>query len=158
MKENCKSGSFKALLITQFIGAFVDNLLKVVISLYAIRILSSSQAASRYVSIVGVLFVLPFIIFSPVAGYLADRYLKRTVIIVMGAVKVILALLAAWSLSTGNLWYLCAVLFLFMVQSALFSPAKLGILPEMLKEEEVSKGNGYAQLWIFVGIDRKSDV
>jgi len=84
MKETCKSGSFKALLVTQFIGAFVDNLLKVVISLYAIRILSSSQAASRYVSIVGVLFVLPFIIFSPIAGYLADRYLKRTVIIAMG--------------------------------------------------------------------------
>ena len=152
MKENCKSGSFKALLTTQFIGAFVDNLLKVVIFIYAIRILSSSQDASRYVSIVGVLFVLPFIIFSPVAGYLADRYLKRTVIIVMGAVKVILAILATWSLSTGNLWYIGAVLFLFMVQSALFSPAKLGILPEMLKEEELSKGNGFMQSWTFVGI------
>ena len=70
----------------------------------------------------------------------------------MGAIKVVLSLLAAWSLWTGNLWYLCAVLFLFMVESALFSPAKLGILPEMLTEEELSKGNGYAQLWTFVGI------
>jgi len=52
----------------------------------------------------------------------------------------------------GNLLYLCAVLFLFMVQSALFSPAKLGILPEMLKEEELSKGNGFMQSWTFVGI------
>lgn len=152
MEGTCDSKSFKALQTTQFIGAFVDNLLKVVISLYAIKILSSSEAATRYVSIVGVLYILPFVIFSPVAGYLADRFSKRMVIIVMGAVKVLLSLLAAWSLWTGNLWYLGAVLFLFMVESALFGPAKLGILPEMLKEEELSKGNGYAQLWTFVGI------
>jgi len=129
MEKNCASVSFKALLTTQFIGAFVDNLLKVVISLYAIKILSSSQEASRYVSIIGVLYILPFVVFSPLAGYLADRFSKRAVIIVMGAIKIALALLAAWSLFIGNLGYLCAVLFLFMIESALFSPAKLGILP-----------------------------
>ncbi len=152
MENTCKSMSFKALLTTHFISAFVDNLLRAVISFYAISVLPSSEAATRYVSFVGVLYILPFVIFSPIAGYLADRFSKRTIIIVMGAVKTALALLAAWSLWVGHLWYLCIVLFLFMAQSAFFSPAKLGILPEMLKEEELSKGNGYAQLWTFTGL------
>ena len=152
MENTCKSGSFKALMTTQFIGAFVDNLLKVVISLYALKILSSSETATRYVSILGVLYILPFVIFSPVAGYLADRFSKRKVIVVMNASKTALALFAACSLWSGNLFYLSGALFLFMVESALFGPAKLGILPEMLKEEELSKGNGYGQLWTFVGI------
>jgi len=152
MEKNCRSGAFKALLTAQFVGAVTDSLLKVVVSLYAIQILLSSEAATRAVSIVGVLYILPFVIFSPFAGYLADRFYKRTVIIVMGMVKIVFALLASWALWTGNLWFLCGTLFLFMIDSALFSPAKFGILPEMLNEEELSKGNGYIQLCTFVGI------
>ena len=138
MEKTCRTGSFKALLIAQFMGAITDSLLKVVVSLYAIQILLSSQAATRAVSIVGVLYILPFVFFSPFAGYFADRFSKRTVIIVMGLVKALLALLASWALWTGDLWFLCGALFLFMVDSALFSPAKYGILPEMLNEEELS--------------------
>ena len=152
MNKTCHSLSFKALLATQFVGAFIDNLFKVVISLYAIQVLSSAEVATRYISIIGVLYILPFVLFAPIAGFLADRFSKRSVIIIMGAVKVVLAILATWSLFIGNIWWLCAVLFLFMVESAMFSPAKLGILPEILHEEDLSKGNGYAQLWTFVGI------
>ena len=152
MKGSCQTGSFKALLTAQFMGAVTDSLLKVVVSLYAIQILLSSEVATRAVSIIGVLYILPYVFFSPFAGYLADRFYKRNVIIVMGLVKIAFALLATWALWTGDLWFLCGTLFLFMVDSALFSPAKLGILPEMLKEEELSKGNGYVQLWSFVGI------
>ncbi len=152
MDKTCRSGAFKALLTAQFMGAVTDSLLKVVVSLYAIQILLSSEDATRAVSIVGVLYILPYVFFAPFAGYLADRFYKRSVIIIMGLVKIVFALLAAWALWTGDLWFLCGTLFLFMVDSALFSPAKLGILPEMLKEEELSKGNGYVQLVSFVGI------
>jgi acyl-[acyl-carrier-protein]-phospholipid O-acyltransferase / long-chain-fatty-acid--[acyl-carrier-protein] ligase len=152
MDKTCRAISFKALLTAQFMGALTDSLLKVVVSLYAIQILLSSETATRAVSIIGVLYILPYVLFSPFAGYLADRFYKRHVIIVMGAAKVVLAALAAWALWSGDLWFLCGALFLFMVDSALFSPSKLGILPEMLKEEELSKGNGYIQLWSFVGI------
>jgi len=152
MEKTCRSGSFKALLTAQFMGAITDSLFKVVVSLYVIQVLISSEAATRAVSIVGILYILPFVIFSPFAGYMADHFSKRSVIIFMGIIKVAFALLASWALWTGNLWFLCGTLFLFMVDSALFSPAKFGILPEMLSEEELSKGNGYIQLCTFVGI------
>ena len=152
MDKTCSSGSFKALLGAQFIGAFTDSLFKMIVSLYAIQLLTSSEAATRLISIIGILYILPFIIFSPVAGHIADRFSKRTVIIVMGLVKVVFSLLAAGALLTGNIWYLCGCLFLFMVDSALFSPAKYGILPELLNEQELSKGNGFIQLCTFVGV------
>ncbi len=112
MEKTCGSGSFKALLVAQFMGAITDSLLKVVVSLYAIQVLLSSEAATRAVSIVGVLYILPFVIFAPFAGYLADRFSKRTVIIVMGLVKIVFALLSTWALWTGNLWFLSGALFL----------------------------------------------
>lgn len=152
MDHTCRSRSFRSLLAAQFVGALNDNLFKVVASLYVIQVLSTAQDATRLVSIIGILFILPFIIFSPLAGYLADRFSKRNVIIAMSAVKVFLSILAGLSLWSGNIWYLCGALFLFMVDSALFSPAKLGIMPEILSEEELSKGNGYMQLCTFVGI------
>ncbi len=152
MDKTCQSVSFKALLGAQFLGAVTDSLLKVVVSLYALQVLVSAGEAAAAVSIVGILYVLPFIILSPLAGYLSDRFNKRTIIILMGLVKIGLALLGAWALSTGDLWFLCGALLLFMIDSALFSPAKLGILPEMLDEEELSRGNGYFQLCTFSGI------
>lgn len=144
--------SFKALLANQFLCAFIDNLFKVTVSLYAIQVLLTSDGAARFVSMLGILFILPYVLFSPAAGILADRFPKRKVIVVMSAVKVLMALFSAWSLWTGNLWFLSAVLFLFMVDSALFGPSKTGILPEMLGEADLSKGNGFYQLWTFAGI------
>ncbi len=152
MQKDCTSLSFRGLLAAQFAGALTDSLLKVVVSLYAVQVLLSPDGAARAVSIVGVLYILPFMLLAPLAGYLADRFPKRSVIILMGTLKVFLALLSAWALWTGHLWFLCGVLFLFMVDSALFSPAKFGALPEMLTEEELSRGNGYIQLCTFLGI------
>lgn len=152
MQKDCASVSFRGLLAAQFAGALTDSLFKVVVSLYAVQVLLSPDGAARAVSIVGVLYILPFMLLAPLAGYLADRFPKRSVIIVMGTFKVFLALLSAWALATGHLWFLCGVLFLFMVDSALFSPAKFGAMPEMLTEEELSRGNGYIQLCTFLGI------
>lgn len=148
----CQSDSFKALLVTQFMGALSDSLLKVVVSLYAIHVFLSSEVATRAVSIIGILYILPSVVLSPFAGYLSDRFSKRLVIIIMGSFKVACGVLVTLAFWIGDLWFLCSSLFLFIIESALFNPAKLGILPELLNEEELSKGNGYIQLYTFVGI------
>ncbi len=152
MERTCGSRSFKALATTQFVSAFSDNLFKVIVSFYAIQVLVGAGEVTRFVSIIGILFILPFVVFSPFGGYLADRFYKRNVIVVMFGVKVLLALLACWGLYQGNLWFLSAMLFLFESDSALFSPSRAGLLAELLNEEEISKGNGYMQMVTFVGI------
>jgi acyl-[acyl-carrier-protein]-phospholipid O-acyltransferase/long-chain-fatty-acid--[acyl-carrier-protein] ligase len=152
MEGTCGSKSFKALMVAQFISAFNDNALKIIVSLLAIKMLASPEAASKFVSLIGLIFMLPFVIFSPYAGILADRFPKRSILIAMEGVKVLNMCLAFFAFQSGNLWFLCFVLFLLVVESAFLSPAKYGILPEMLKEEALSRGNGFLQMWTFIAI------
>lgn len=152
MKQTCGSRSFKSLMITQFIGAFNDNAFKIIVSFLAIKLLVSPQDASQFISLLSFIFILPYVILSPYAGILSDRFPKRSIIIAMEGVEVMNMLLAYFALVSGNLWFLCGVLFLLMVQSAFLSPAKYGILPEILNEQELSRGNGFIQMWTFVAI------
>lgn len=116
---------------------------------------SAFEAASQtQATIAFVVFTLPLMLFSLVAGVFSDRLSKRTVIIAMKLVEV--ALMAAgtlvlWSNPTGGT-ALLVVLGAMGVHSAILSPAKYGILPELLPYEQLSMGNGLLKLWTFVAI------
>ncbi|MFH1777316.1 MAG: MFS transporter [Candidatus Omnitrophota bacterium] len=144
--------SLKALLVTQFLGVFNDNAFKIIISLLGIQLITGERQSAAFVSIVGALFVLPFIVFSPLAGYLADRYKKRNVIVVIKIVELVIMVMGIYALGSKNLILLCLILFFMTTQSAFFSPAKYGILPEILDEKNLSRGNGYLQMFTFVAI------
>lgn len=150
-QKDCRSRSFRGLMVAQFLGAFNDNAFKVLISLLVIRILTP-QEATQYVSLIGVLFILPFIIFSPYAGFCADRFTKRDVLVTTKIAEVIMMAFGFFALLSGNLFLIALTLFLMTTQSAFFSPAKYGILPEILEEQNLSKGNGYLQMWTFLAI------
>lgn len=150
--RNCKSASFKGLMGAQFLGAFNDNAFKILISFFLIQILPTPESAARFISLIGALFIIPFIIFSPYAGHFADRYKKRNVIVITKLAEIAIMTLGLFSLLTGNVVFICLVLFLMAAQSAFFSPAKYGILPEILDSENLSKGNGYLQMFTFLAI------
>lgn len=150
-QKDCGSRSFRGLMVAQFLGAFNDNAFKILISLFVIRILPA-EAATRFISLIGALFIVPFIIFSPYAGFFADRFKKRDVIVVTKIAEIIIMVLGLFALMHGNLIGIAFILFLMTTQSAFFSPAKYGILPEMLNNENLSKGNGYLQMWTFLAI------
>jgi MFS family permease len=65
--------SVKSLLIVQFIDAFNDNAFKIIVSILVIRELSNLHQSTPYVSLIGLIFIIPFIIFAPLSGYLVDR-------------------------------------------------------------------------------------
>ena len=90
-----------------------------------------------------VVFTLPLVLTSFVAGYFADRLSKRMVIITMKAVEVLLmtgATVALLTHPTGGPWALI-VLAGMGVHSAIFSQAKYGILSELLRHEQLARGN-----------------
>ena len=138
----------RGLLTAQFCGAFNDNAWKFMVALLGIRAaattLSPGQeletASQSQTTLAMVVFTLPLILTSVVSGFFADRLSKRTVIITMKAVEVLLmtaATLALLAHPTGGVWAL-AVLAGMGVHSAIFSPAKYGILPELLPHEQLA--------------------
>lgn len=150
-------------MIAQFCGAFNDNAWKLMVALLAIREVTAAigpsgpefEAASQtQATIAFVVFNLPLMLFSIVAGVLSDRLSKRTVIIAFKTVEVALmgaGTLALWRDPSGG-WPALAVLGAMGIHSAFFSPAKYGILPELLSYEQLSFGNGLLKMWTFLAI------
>jgi acyl-[acyl-carrier-protein]-phospholipid O-acyltransferase/long-chain-fatty-acid--[acyl-carrier-protein] ligase len=145
------SRGFWALIITQFQGAFSDNVLKW-LAIFLIPAALSLQAHDRLVSVVSALFALPFILFSMAGGFLADRRSKRTVTIGVKIFEIFVMLLATVGLATNQLYLTIGCVFLMGVHSSFFGPSKYGLLPELLPEKKLSWGNGVLELGTFVAI------
>ena len=145
------SMGFKAFLATQFLGAFNDNVFKLLIICSAMNVLSP-EASKSYVPLASAVFILPYLLFSGYAGFLADRYSKRQVMIGTKWLEVVIMLLGWWLFWQGAIYWLLPVLFLMGAQSAFFSPAKYGFLPEVLPEKHLPRGNGATQLFTFLAI------
>ena len=158
MKE---SGSYREVLSirgiqpflwTQFLNAFNDNIYKIAVSLLAVTIAGTAGRAGSYLSLGGFIFVAPFLLFSSYAGQLADRFEKRRVVIITKAFEIAAMSLASLALLSGRIDWMLAVLFLSATQAAFFSPAKYGIVPELVAERHITRTNGLLEMSTFVAI------
>lgn len=136
-----KLSPFCYLNIAQFLGALNDNLFRyfVIFLLIGNR---SAQDAYGVVATATAVFVIPFLLFSGAAGILADRYSKSRITVATKLLEVVLASIGIVAFALNSAWASYLVLFLLAAQSALFGPAKYGIVPELVKTEELSKANG----------------
>ncbi len=134
--------TFKWLNISQFTGAFNDNAFKMTAIIALVTLLGDGQK-EVVIATCSILFVLPFLLFSNVAGTLADRFSKRTIIVASKWMEVALMLLSIPCLLSGTAFPLYALLFLLCAQSALFGPSKRGIVPELVDHAELSRANGF---------------
>jgi len=152
-RKGLRGRSFWALMVAQFLGAANDNALKImVIFLVLAEVQGGAAEQVPYISAVGAVFVLPYLLFSAWAGSLADRFSKRAVLVYAKAAEVLAMALAVAALWSGRLWACLIVLFLMGTQAAFFSPAKYGILPELLADEELSQGNGIIEMLTDIAI------
>ena len=150
-RETLGRRGLQPFLWTQFLGAFNDNVFKIVVSMLAVHAVSAARAG-RELSIVSFVFILPFLLFSGYAGQLADIYSKRTVLVVSKSLEIVATGLGCFAFMAGHLQLTYAVLFLIALQATFFSPAKYGILPEMLPDRDLSRANGLLEMSTFVAI------
>lgn len=132
---------FVFLNIVQFLGAMIDNIYKLLVIYFFIQI-EGIENSPTILAITGAVFVLPFLLFSSSAGTLADRYSKSRIIVATKVLELFIIVLGLISFTYSSKWGAYLVLFLLAAQSALFSPSKYGILPEILPSEKISKANG----------------
>jgi len=143
---------FWSLFVTQFQGAFSDNVLKNLVVFMMLGLNVSLAQKHRIGEQVTGLFSLPFILFSMAGGYLADRHSKRSVMIGVKVFEVFVMLFALAGLAWNRNWMLLAGVFLMGMHSAFFGPSKYGSLPELLPEKRLSWGNGVLELGTFMAI------
>ena len=155
-RESLDMPGFWALITTQFQGAFNDNLYKFIIIFYMTNKLSdgesSIQARFTILALSSALFALPYLAFPGIAGALADRFSKRSIAIATKCWEVGVMLLALIAFRLDHHPMIWTIFFLMCMQSAFFSPAKYGILPEILPESRLSWGNGVLNMATFVAI------
>ena len=136
--------------LTQFFGAFNDNVFK-----NALVIMIAYKAAANsdmLVNLAAGLFILPFFLFSAIAGQIADKFEKSRLIRIVKFIEIIIMLIAAFGFYIDNINLLIFVLFLMGSQSSLFGPVKYGYLPQHLEREELIGGNALIESSTFLSI------
>jgi acyl-[acyl-carrier-protein]-phospholipid O-acyltransferase/long-chain-fatty-acid--[acyl-carrier-protein] ligase len=144
--------AFWSLIAAQFQGAFSDNVYRALVLFLLIGAGASRDERYRMGELVGVLFSLPYLVFSMAGGWLADRYSKRSVTLATRALGMVVMLVALAGLARGDRTILLVAVFLVGIQGALFGPAKYGLLPELLPHRDLSWGNGVLELGTFLAI------
>jgi MFS family permease len=150
-----RDASFWGLTATQFLGAFNDNVFKQLMLLLAIPVGVAAAQAEDQQWYAMMAFSLPFVLFSGFAGYLSDRYSKRTVIVLSKVAEiVVMAIGLAGFLAFALFGYagLLVVLFCMGAQSAFFGPGKYGILPELFRPGDLPRANGLILMTTFLAI------
>src|SRR5580692_11789787 len=143
---------FWALIVTQFQGAYSDNILRnLLLSMIVGMGLARSQRES-FVSMVTLMFSVPFVVFSMPGGWLADRFSKRQITIWTKVMEIGSMAVATAGLATHTLALSLVALTLVATQAALFGPSKYGLLPELLPARRLSWGNGVIELGTFLAI------
>lgn len=145
---------FAPLFVTQYLNAFNDNLFKTaMLFLVTYHLLADDPAgAAGLVSIAAGMLMLPFLLFSGIAGTLADAVDKARIARVVKACEIGIMALGAFALHGSSIPLLLTVIFLLGVHSTFFSPIKYAILPQHLGPHEVLTGTGLIEAGTFVAI------
>jgi acyl-CoA synthetase (AMP-forming)/AMP-acid ligase II/1-acyl-sn-glycerol-3-phosphate acyltransferase/MFS family permease len=136
------SRSFLALLFTQWLTSINDNVFRWLVIGIGKDYVKPGDIG--WVLMAGTAcFVAPYLLLAAPAGWLADRFCKRQVILACKIAEILVMTLGVIAIWIGNFNFLLFVVALMGAQSALFSPAKMGTIPELLGPDKMSKANGW---------------
>lgn len=144
---------FAPLFGTQLLGAFNDNLFKfamVVLVIY--EIFNDPAREFQFSALATGLFILPFFLFSAMAGQLADNRDKAKIIRLVKTAEIVIALTGAAGLILQSIPLMLLALFALGVQSTFFGPIKYAILPQHLGRDEVLGGTGLVEAGTYIAI------
>ena len=144
------------LVSTQFLGVFNDHAFKTVTVLTAVAHIQDNYAANAaLLAVMTVVYSVPFLLFSEVAGFCADRFAKRNVMLLAKISEVLIMLAGTVALYFSADWGvipLIGVMFMMAAQSAFFSPSFNGMLPETFHEKNISRANGSVGMMTFIAV------
>lgn len=145
---------FFPLFATQFLGALNANIFKtVLIGMIAYRMTHSlDSGAGMLMSVVAAAFIIPYFLFSSLAGQLADKYQKSKLLQFIKATEILIAVIAGIGFYLDSTTMLITVLFLIGTEAAFFGPLKFAMLPDQLHQDELMAGNALLLSSLFIGV------
>ena len=144
---------FLPVFITQLLGAFNDNLFKFsMLILVVYGIYNDPLQEAQFSAISSGVFILPFFLFSAMAGQFADNYDKAKISRIVKNVEILLAFIGGAGLIFKNIPLMMIALFLLGLQSTFFGPIKYAILPQHLEKDEVLAGTGLVEAGTYIAI------
>ncbi|PIE82876.1 MAG: glycerol acyltransferase [Candidatus Contendobacter odensis] len=149
-----KERRFLPFFITQFLGAFNDNVFKnALIIMIAFQVVGmTAEDTNTLINLSAGLFILPFFLFSATAGQLSDKFEKSHYIRWVKLLEIGVMCIAALGFYFDNVYLLMAVLFMMGTQSTLFGTAKYSILPQMVCRDELVGGNAWVEMGTYLAI------
>ena len=152
--ELLKQRRFLPFFVTQFLGAFNDNVYKnalvILVAFHAASL--SALSAATLSNLAQAIFILPFFLFSATAGQIADKLEKSRLMRWVKLAEVGIMAIGAAGLYLRNLTLLMTALFLMGLHSTVFGPVKYSYLPQHLNEAEITGGNGLVEMGTFLAI------
>jgi 1-acyl-sn-glycerol-3-phosphate acyltransferase len=145
---------FFPMFLTQFLGAFNDNIFKnalvILITFKSYSLLGLDP--KQMVALCGGIFILPFFLFSAWAGQIAEKISKSKFIIWIKVWEIFVMIIGAVGFYFDNVIILIITLFFMGLQSTFFGPAKYSILPELIPRKKLVSGNAYFEFGTFIAI------
>lgn len=146
------SRRFAPFFFTQFLGAFNDNVFRQGLILVIASGAVTATSANTLNNIGLALFILPFFLFSALAGQIADKYEKSMLLRRIKFAEVLIMLAGAAGFLFDAVYFLLAILFCMGLQSAFFGPIKYSIIPQHLSDRELVAGNALVEMGTFMAI------
>ncbi|MBV4454715.1 MULTISPECIES: MFS transporter [Pseudomonas] len=143
---------FLPFFITQLLGAFNDNIFKQSLILAILYKLSIEGDRSIWVNLCALLFILPFFLFSALAGQFGEKFNKDALIRAIKIGEIVIMAVGATGFLTNHLELMLLALFAMGTHSALFGPVKYSIMPQALHDDELVGGNGLVEMGTFLAI------
>ena len=144
---------FLPIFVTQFLGAFNDNLFRTsMVMLVIYGIYRDAEQEATFSAIAGALFIAPFFLLSALSGQLADGNDKARIIRIVKTAEILIMVAGALGLVLHNIPLLLLALFAMGVHSTFFGPIKYAILPQHLEKDEVLGGTGLVEAGTYIAI------
>ena len=143
---------FLPFFVTQALGAFNDNIFKQSLILAILYKLGIEGDRSIWVNLCALLFILPFFLFSGLAGQFGEKVAKDRLIRAIKLAEIVIMAVGATGFVFDHLWLMLSALFAMGTHSALFGPVKYSIMPQALHPEELVGGNGLVEMGTFLAI------
>ncbi|MEM6915455.1 MAG: MFS transporter [Verrucomicrobiota bacterium] len=144
--------SLWAVLIVQAQNAFNDNFVKLALIGLAVTVAAGTAIGDNIEFILAAMIPLPFVLLAPVAGWFSDRFSKSRVLFLCLIAQFLIFALIVGSLFLKSVQLAIFGYFLLAVQSTMFSPAKQGILKEVIGSQKLGLANGLMQMLTMAGI------